>query len=624
MQKRQWMPGSYSKDTRSIQAVIATETPAAVWDNVRYEVIDEVLLASGAKWPESGQVVFLDSHSRGSVRDILGSVRDLRIEKDSVAATVYFSDDGNGKAVESKFSAGHITDVSVGYIVNQAVWVPLGETQTVNGKSYDGPVKVVTDWTLKEVSAVAIGADQNAKVRSETINSDERKIHTMENQNQNIDVEQIKTEERNRVAEISAMCARADCSHIGQALIERGADLEQARKVVLDFMLKTKADQNFIPVNPRYLDDHFSVGLGDSEKRAEALTDGQLLRAGIRIEKPAPGASDLRGLSLIDLGRECLAMAGAKVRGMDSGRIIRDALSMRAHTTSDYPYILANVANKGLREIYQQAPSTFEKWTTTASIQDFKQVSRVQLGEGPDLLEIPEHSEYKYGTFGESREVYQLITYGRMFAITRQAIVNDDLGSFFRVPRAFAMAAKRLINSTVYGILTANAAMGDGVALFDSSHSNYVGSGSGAAPNIATLTSGRAAMRLQSGIDGAILNIAPKFLIVPAALETSGDALLNTTLGFDSSDGPGVSNSFYKKLELVVDPVLDATSEKGWYLACDSAMFDTVEVGYLGGNQFPTLESQAGWSVDGIEYKCRIDFGAKALDHRGLYWNYGS
>jgi hypothetical protein len=621
MQKRQWMPGSYNKDTRSIQAVIATESPASVYDNSRYEVVDEVLLASGAKWPETGQVVFLDSHSRGTVRDILGSVRDIRIEKDSVVATVYFSDDANGKAVEGKFAAGHISDVSVGYVVNQGVWIPFGETQIINGKSYDGPLKVATDWTLKEVSAVAVGADKNARVRSETINSNERKSQKMENTN--IDIEQVRTEERTRVREISTMAARAGCETIGAALVENGASVDQAKAKILDYILRTKADGDLVPMNPRFNDNYsFEVGLSDGEKRAEALTDGQLLRAGIRVEKPAPGAVDLRGLSLVDLGRECLAMSGQKVRGMDSSRIIKDALSMRGHTTSDYPYLLGNVMNKGLREVYLQAPSTFQIWTSTSSIQDFKEVSRVQLGEGPDLLEVPEHGEYKYGTFGESREVYKLTTYGRMFAITRQAIINDDLGAFFRVPRAFAMSAKRLINNSVYAVLVANAAMGDGDALFHANHANYLGSGSGAAPSISTLDAARTAMRKQTGIDCVVLGIAPRFIMGPPDLETEIDQLINTPGGYDASLGVGLANPFFKKLEAVIDPALSLAT--GWYLATDPAMFDTVEVGYLGGVQTPTLETQNGWTVDGVEYKVRIDFGCKALDHRGLYFNYGA
>jgi hypothetical protein len=44
---------------------------------------------------------------------------------------------------------------------------------------------------------------------------------------------------------------------------------------------------------------------------------------------------------------------------------------------------------------------------------------------------------------------------------------------------------------------------------------------------------------------------------------------------------------------------------------------------FLGGIQRPYFEIQNGWTVDGTEYKVRIDAGAKAVDWKGLYYNNG-
>ena len=126
-------------------------------------------------------------------------------------------------------------------------------------------------------------------------------------------------------------------------------------------------------------------------------------------------------------------------------------------------------------------------------------------------------------------------------------------------------------------------------------------------------------MRLQEGLKGVILNIFPKFMIVPAELETISDQLLNTTLGFDPSEGQGTVNPFYKKLELIVEPMLDGATGKPWFLACDPRVCDTVELSFLNGVTEPYLETRDGWTVDGVEFKVRLDFGAKALDHRGLH-----
>ena len=47
-------------------------------------------------------------------------------------------------------------------------------------------------------------------------------------------------------------------------------------------------------------------------------------------------------------------------------------------------------------------------------------------------------------------------------------------------------------------------------------------------------------------------------------------------------------------------------------------MIDTVEYCYLEGEEGVHSEVKNGWEIDGIEIKARLDFAAKAIDHRGL------
>ena len=161
---------------------------------------------------------------------------------------------------------------------------------------------------------------------------------------------------------------------------------------------------------------------------------------------------------------------------MSKMEVASEALGMRAgagyHSTSDFPSILANVANKTLRAAYDSTPRTFTGWARRATIVDFKPVHRTQLGGAPDLQRVLESGEFSYGTIGEGKEVYALATYGRIVAITRQTLINDDLDAFTRIPSAFGAAAADLESDIVYSILTANAAMGDGVALFHATHAN--------------------------------------------------------------------------------------------------------------------------------------------------------
>lgn len=92
-------------------------------------------------------------------------------------------------------------------------------------------------------------------------------------------------------------------------------------------------------------------------------------------------------------------------------------------------------------------------------VKDFKEIQRVQCSEAPALLEIPEGAEYTEGSFGKRKETYRVKTYGRLFSITRQALINDDLAAFTALPEAFGASARRVEADYVYSLLTDNAAM---------------------------------------------------------------------------------------------------------------------------------------------------------------------
>lgn len=164
-------PKSLDEKTRSVEFVAATEQPVMVMDWTRWEVVPEVLLMSGCRLPPSGRCPFLNSHSYSSVSDIIGSFRDFKIVKvggeSQLVGRAYYSATPDGETPYQKTIEGHVTDVSVGYAINAYVWVEEGKTVEVEGRSFTGPVRVVTDWAVREESLCPIGADDQAKVRNQ-------------------------------------------------------------------------------------------------------------------------------------------------------------------------------------------------------------------------------------------------------------------------------------------------------------------------------------------------------------------------------------------------------------------------------------------------------------------------
>jgi hypothetical protein len=282
---------------------------------------------------------------------------------------------------------------------------------------------------------------------------------------------------------------------------------------------------------------------------------------------------------------------------------------------------------------YRENPDTTAPGARRApNAPDFKNMSVVQLGGAPDLLKVNEHGEFKYGSMSDGAETYAVLTYGRIVPLTRQAIVNDDLRGFDRLVAAFGGSARRLENRTVYAQLTANANLADGGALFNTTavttaggHANLASSGAGSALQASSLVTGRTAMRLQKGYQSEELNIAPSYLIVPAALEQTAYQL--TSNQYVPAVATNV-NEFRQggrtALTPVVEPILDAASATAWYLAAETGQVDTVEYCYLDGAEGPVIESEVGFEIDGLAYKCRLDFAAKAIDFRGLYKSPGA
>jgi ATP-dependent Clp endopeptidase proteolytic subunit ClpP len=361
---------------------------------------------------------------------------------------------------------------------------------------------------------------------------------------------------------------------------------------------------------------HYVVTTQDeTDKRRAGMKAALLIRAGLENND---GANPFRGHTLGEVARMCLAQAG--VRDVPGDKLGMIALAF-THSNSDFPLLLANVANKAMMKGYEEADETFQMWTTAGSLPDFKVQSTVDLGSFPALRKVGEGAEYKFITIGERREQRVLATYGEMFTISRQAVINDDMDAFSRLPRKMGRAAIRTVGDLAYSVLTGNANMADGIALFHASHNNLQGAG---AISTATVDAMRVAMARQkeTGQTTGSLNIRLAKLIVPVSLEgVAKTAILSEYEVGASTRNNTTPNSVRGIAEVISDARLDDSSTSIWYGAANPQVNDTVVVDYLDGVQTPTLEQQAGWSIDGATFKVRIDASAKALDWKTLQRN---
>lgn len=618
---------------------------------------------------ESGRAPLLDSHSQWELRSVIGVVQRAYEESGKKLAEVRFSKRDEVQPIFQDVQDGILGNVSVGYRVYKMEMYPPTEP---NGDwRY-----VATDWEPMELSLVAVGADPGAGVRTaEEATKDGRPSFPCEfievaaqrgGESENIPAaaaagstsnttrkepqmtqavgqpaapaadpnagnneaairaaQDAAKQERDRVCEIRSRCGAAGLERAFEdKLIADGVPLVDALRAIVDEAAKK---QGGTPNSTRA-----EIIEDERIKFRTAVSSAIAHRINPREKLPDNGAGEFRYMSLSRLAEETLIREGHKVRSLPKMEIVTRAL----HSTSDFPNILLDAANKRLRQAYQENIPSYTRWARRApNAPDFKTINVIQLSNAPDLQQVIEGGEFKSGSMSDGKETYQVFTYGRIIGISRQAIVNDDMSALDRAPIALANAGRRLENRTVYGILSGTGTMSDTGQLFNvtavttaGGHANYA-TGTGSALSLTSLATSRAAMRIQKGYQSEELNLAPSYLIVPAALEQSA-------YQFTSSQyvpaAPANVNEFRAggrtALEPIVEAYLDGTTNgtTAWYLAADSGQIDTIEYCYLDGAEGMYMETQIGFDVDGIRLKGRLDFASAAIDWRGLYKNKGS
>lgn len=317
------------------------------------------------------------------------------------------------------------------------------------------------------------------------------------------------------------------------------------------------------------------------------------------------------GMPLAELARASLLHRGIGIAGQDRMGIVGLAFT---HSSSDFGHILGDIANKSMLKGYQEAEETFQLWTAKGTLTDFKPTKRVDLTSFPNLSKVAEGAEYTYATMGDRAESIVLATYGKLFAITRQVVINDDLSALDRIPRSMGRAAIRTVGDLVYAVLGNNPKMSDGKALFHADHNNLLSPGT--ALSVGRIDAALSAMQLQEEGD-AILNIMAKYMLVPVALRSTANALV--TAEFDPANANAkVPNPVRGLVEVIADARLDKQSKLNTYFAADPAIHDTIEVAYLDGNEQPYMEQQQGFTVDGATFKVRMDAGVAPMSWRTI------
>lgn len=353
------------------------------------------------------------------------------------------------------------------------------------------------------------------------------------------------------------------------------------------------------------------IHAGNGEIVRQGMANALAARAGLQeLEKD----NHYQGLTLSEMARASLTERGVSAYGV--GRLDMVAMAF-THTSSDFGNVLTDVANVALLRGYDEAEETFQKWTKKGTLPDFKPGKRVGLESFPTLSKVIDGGEYTHASLNDTGEVIRLATYGKLFSITRQTIINDDLGAFTDIPAKMGRAAIRTVGNLVYDVLIKPPKMSDGKPLFHQEHHNII---TASALTADTLDQGALQMAMQKDSAGEVLNIEPSYLIVPRRLKTRAKLLMESQIDPDGIHSQSI-NTAHKMAEPVFDARIDSVLKQDGpvpaFLVAGSG-YDTIEVSYLDGNDKPQIEQRLGWTVDGAEFKVRLDAGVNPLSYRTL------
>ncbi|MCC6482061.1 MAG: HK97 family phage prohead protease [Sphingomonadaceae bacterium] len=593
-------PSSFNEADNSCEVIWTTGATVRRYDWIEGDY-DETL----ATGPENvrlerlnGGGPVLANQDRSDLGSVVGSIvpGTARMQNGSGIARVRFASTADVADIVAKVRDGHIRSVSAGYIIH-AYQVQEGEGRRAI---------TVIDWEPIEISLVPVAADQGSFIRSEeSVMSQTNRNNASTDQSdtntaQPVTVRSIMTAVRNAGLDIAAADELIN-AHERSALTRDTLMGEIGRRFA--------ARDAQVPTNGRVapmqspLTDHL-----------RAMEDAIYCR--MSGTAPTERAREFMGASMPHLARGLLEMRGENVRWQSDAQVIERAL----HTTSDFPQLLTAAGNRYLLDTFETAASAIKQVARERTANDFRDITNLKLSGGPALDKVNEHGEVKSGTFTDGGEVYRLATFAKIFGISRQALINDDLGAFSDPLRLMGRAAAETEATELTALLTANSGNGvtlaDGNPLYHTSHGNKAASG--AAIALASLATGRKAMRDQKDLDGKTpINSVPKFLLVGTDQETLAEQYI-ATLTPASADQ---ANPFATKLTPLVDPRLPSLA---WRLFADPALMPVIEYAYLTASRGPQLESRAGWNVLGTEFRVVLDFGCGVVDHRGTYLNPGA
>lgn len=421
--------------------------------------------------------------------------------------------------------------------------------------------------------------------------------------------------ERQRAATIRDIGQRASMAAADvQRAIDEGATVEAFRTRAFDALAERSRQAPTASVQG-------SITRDENDTRRIGMRDALVARlaraAGQRSVQIPEHARSWGEMGFAEMAAECIGWRGH----LRTPRQVIEVMERAFHSTSDFPAIFSDALNVRLLARYQSAMPTYRLFCAPYQATDFRTINVVRAGDFPQPQRILETGEIPAGTFSESKEQLVVHPYGVRMNITRQMIVNDNLGAIDQMLGSYGDTILGWENDLVFALLISNSFTGptlltDNKVMFHTDHGNETSSGT--AINVAEVGKGRAQMMKQQSLDGRKLNLQPVTLLAGPDRLTEAEQLVATI-------NPNLIASAQPDWMKRLRPAGDANiTGDHWWLFADPSSAPCFVYGTLQGFEGPRLSTDDPFTIQGVSVKLEHDFGAAGIDFRGATHNEGA
>lgn len=566
----------------------------------------------------SDVVPILYAHSTYSIDDIVGQTDKINADKTLTATGSVMGSSETVKSMLGLAKNGFKFQLSIGNTPTKTREVPEGEEVEVNGQTISGPFTLISESILDEISILPLGADKSTSAviaaqheeKERKMNKEDKPAPTAE------EIRAAAVAEESRIRDVRSIAK--DHPEIAASAVKDGWDVTKTELAVKDATIKAQAAE----IAAHKIQDERpnvpGINSGATPKMtATAIEAATAIRAGLKNAEKAYGpdtieaASALEINSMTDLVRHCLAASGKQ---LTATRHQTKEFLHAAFSTASISNVLSNVANKFIRQGFGTVEETWRQVSSVRSVVDFKANTGVRLVMSNLLQGLAPTGEIQHGSLSDETRSIQADTKALMIAISRQDIINDDLGVLTDVPIKLGFAAARTFNTDFWAAFTAALATAFPT---DDSLGNY----HNVALSLANLALAEQKFMGLADSDGNPIGADASVLLVGSANSVlARELFLSTNLIGGTSKSTG-GNPFVGRYTPAATRYITGA---GWALVANPMAVPMMEAAFLNGRQEPWVETaDTDFNTLGIQMRCWYDYGVAFAEPKAAVYSAG-